>query len=347
MNPTALDSTYSVRHPGTGRRRERGVALVVVLWVVLVLSLLIGGFAFTMHVETQLQSYHRKALKADALTRSGLELARLALQQDAQGPDADITAPNQAWVTNRNWFVEHELGEGKIWVTITDEESKLPLNRLTPGQWRRLLDLLGVDPADADVIADSVADWIDDNDLHMLNGAEDEYYESLVPPYRAKNAPVDHVEELLLVRGVTKELMYGVVGDEEEETIPGLVDLLTTTTSGRINVNTASAIVLKAALGLDDLQLESILTRRPGPDGEWGTDDDQPFRNLGEFYALLGNLTDEVRNQLNEWLTVRSTHFTVRVTAEVAGVRRTARAIVSVGDGGHAQVVMWREEPGS
>lgn len=337
----------SDRWPRRAGRGEDGVALVVVMWVVLVLSLLVGGFAFTMHVETQLQSYHRKALKADALARSGLELARLALRQDAQGEGAEYTAPNQSWVTNRHWFVEHALGEGHLWVQITDEESKLPLNQLTPGQWRRLLDLLGVDPADADVIADSIADWIDGDDLHMLNGAEDEYYASLEPPYRAKNAAVDQVEELLLVRGVTPELMYGTPAEEDEEPIPGLVTLLTTTTSGRININTASALVLKAALGLDDLQLESILTRRPGADGEWGTDDDQPFRTVDEFYGLIGNLTPDVRNQLNEWLTVRSTFFTVRATGEVAGVRRVVEAVIVVGEGGETKIVRWREASGS
>ena len=51
--------------------QQCGVALVVVLWVIMVLSLLIGGFAFTMHVETQVASYGRKELKAEMLARSG------------------------------------------------------------------------------------------------------------------------------------------------------------------------------------------------------------------------------------------------------------------------------------
>src|SRR5208283_193484 len=52
-------------------RDRSGVAIIIVLWVVMVLSLLISGFAFTMHVETQIASYARKELKAEMLARSG------------------------------------------------------------------------------------------------------------------------------------------------------------------------------------------------------------------------------------------------------------------------------------
>ena len=50
-------------------RRQNGVALMIVLWVIMVLSLMISGFAFTMHVETQVASYSRKELKAEMLAR--------------------------------------------------------------------------------------------------------------------------------------------------------------------------------------------------------------------------------------------------------------------------------------
>ena len=66
------------------------------------------------------------------------------------------------------------------------------------------MDLLGIDPSDGDVIVDSILDWKEPGDLHRLNGAKSDYYESLSPPYSAKNAPLDRVEELLLIRGVTK-----------------------------------------------------------------------------------------------------------------------------------------------
>ena len=176
----------------------------------MVLSLLISGFAFTMHVETQVASFARKELKAEMLARSGIEVARMQLILHQQtSTDAAFDALNQDWATNELLYVDHELGDGIYNVKITDEESKIPINRATDLQLKRLLDLLGVDPFDGDVIVDSILDWIDADDLTKLNGAESDYYQSLSPPYRAKNAPMDRVEELLLVRGVTPELYHG------------------------------------------------------------------------------------------------------------------------------------------
>src|SRR5271170_2337338 len=89
---------------------DRGIAIVIVLWVVLVLSLLISGFAFTMHVETQVASYARKELKAEMLARSGIEVARMQLILDQQSPAATgFDALNQEWATNELMYVDHEL----------------------------------------------------------------------------------------------------------------------------------------------------------------------------------------------------------------------------------------------
>ena len=259
----------SRRAPGSDRLRGRnGVAIVIVLWVVLVLSLLISGFAFTMHVETQVASYARKELKAEMLARSGVEVARMQLilhQQSAT--ESGFDAPNQLWATNELLYVDHELGEGTFNVKVTDEESKIPVNGATDVQLKRLMGLLNVDPADGDVIVDSIQDWIDVDDLTKLNGAESDYYLSLSPPYRAKNAPLDRVEELLLIRGVTPELFHGTPATDQDPAQPGLADLFTATTSGTINVNTASAIVLQAMLGLDEGQAQAVVTHRDGPDG--------------------------------------------------------------------------------
>src|SRR5271170_4905708 len=186
---------------------QRGVAIVIVLWVIMVLSLLISGFAFTMHVETQIASYARKELKAEMLARSGIEVAKMQLllhQQSAA--DAGYDALNQDWATNEDLYVNHELGEGVFNVKITDEESKMPINTASEVQLQRLMTLLNVDPSDGDIVVDSILDWIDTDDLTRLNGAETDYYMSLSPPYRAKNGPLDRVAELLLIRGVTPEL---------------------------------------------------------------------------------------------------------------------------------------------
>jgi general secretion pathway protein K len=322
-------------------RDRSGVAIIIVLWVTLVLSLLIGGFAFTMHVETQVASYARKELKAEMLARSGVEVARMQLILHEQSPtESGFDALNQEWATNELMYVDHELGEGTYNVKVTDEESKIPINVVTEAQLKRLMDLLGIDPSDGDVIVDSILDWIDTDDLTRLNGAESDYYLSLSPPYRAKNGPLDRVEELLLVRGVTPELFYGTPATDKDPARPGFADIFTTTSSGGINVNTASAIVLQAVLGLDDAQVQAVMTRREGPDGIPGTDDDMPFHSPQEFAGIVGNMNAEANQPIP--ITVSSSFFTVKSTGTVGGVKHTILATLRR-DSGTVQTVMWRQ----
>lgn len=318
--------------------QERGVTMIVVLWVIMVLSLLISGFAYTMHVETQVASFSRKELKAALLARSGVEVARMQLVLHLKTPtEVGFEALNQVWATNESLYVDHELGEGKFNVKVTDEESKLPINRLTEEQLKRLLDVLAVDPGERDIIADSILDWREPGDLHRLNGAKTDYYQTLTPPYAAKNGPLDRVEELRLVRGVTKELFEGTPGTDREPGVPGLRDLLTTTSSGKINVNTASALVLEAMFGLDEAHAAAVVARREGADGETGTLDDQPYRQASEFMNETGSR--------EAGATVNSTVFTVTSTGEVGGVRRVVVASLRR-QGNNFIVSAWQEQRG-
>jgi general secretion pathway protein K len=322
---------------------DNGIAIVIVLWVVLVLSLLISGFAFTMHVETQVASYARKELKAEMLARSGIEVARMQLILDAQSPtNSGFDALNQDWATNELLFVDHELGDGIFNVKVTDEESKIPINRATDLQLKRLCGLLGVEPSDSDVIVDSILDWIEPGDLTRLNGAKSDYYQSLSPPYRAKDGPLDRVEELQLIRGVTPELYQGKPATDTDPAVPGLADVFTTMTSGTINVNTASAIVLQAMLGLDEGQAQAVISHRDGADGIPGTEDDMPFHSPADFFAAVGNLPPAVAQEAQSFVAVTSSFFTVKSTGQVGGVKRTILATLHR-DGIKVQVVMWRE----
>jgi general secretion pathway protein K len=319
------------------------VAILIVLWVVMVLSLLISGFAFTMHVETQIASYARKEIKAQMLARSGIEVAKMQLLLHQQSPtNAAYDALNQDWATNDDLYVDHELGEGTFNVKVTDEESKMPINTATELQLQRLMTLLNVDPSDGDVIVDSILDWREPGDLHRLNGAKSDYYLSLLPPYRAKNALLDRVDELLLVRGVTPELYHGTPATDKNPAQPGLADVLTAMSSGQINVNTAAPIVLQAMLGLSDAQVQAVLARRDGPDGIPGTEDDMPFQSPQEFLGTVGNLDASALPDAQAVVTVTSSFFTIKSTGEVGGVKHTILATVRR-ENGKVDIMAWQE----
>jgi hypothetical protein len=64
-------------------------------------------------------------------------------------------------------------------------------------------------PNMTDDVANAIVDWLDQDDTPRSNGAESDYYSSLSPPYQTKNGYIDSLDELLLVRGVTPQLLYG------------------------------------------------------------------------------------------------------------------------------------------
>jgi type II secretory pathway component PulK len=113
-------------------------------------------------------------------------------------------------------------------------------------------------------------------------------------------------------------------------------------TSGTINVNTASAIVLQAMLGLDEGQAQAVISHRDGADGIPGTEDDMPFHSPADFFAAVGNLPPAVAQEAQSFVAVTSSFFTVKSTGQVGGVKRTILATLHR-DGIKVQVVMWRE----
>jgi hypothetical protein len=136
--------------------------------------------------------------------------------------------------------------------------------------FRKLLLDSGVETGEPiDIIIDSILDWRDANDEHLINGAESDWYEEHYKeqgfdhPYKAKNGPFDTVEELLMVRGITKEILYGTTvarelfGDEideakadkndEEIEYKGIIQHLSVfNVSSSLNQNTASDELIQA-----------------------------------------------------------------------------------------------------
>src|SRR5205085_6542254 len=106
---------------------------------------------------------------------------------------------------------------------MTDESGKINVNALLAldSTGKVLHDALMKLPNMTDDIAWSIVDWIDSNDEQSPGGAEDEYYMQQNPPYHCKNGPLDSVEELLLVKGVTPALLFGTDRNRNGKLDPG------------------------------------------------------------------------------------------------------------------------------
>jgi hypothetical protein len=251
------------------RDTERGVALLLVLWTFAVLAALAGEFAIAMRREAQSAANFKQESLARYTAIAGLNEAILSIQafngkltddddeeeegvgvgsdqRDEEGPGKRLIRTllegRGDWVTGHLYGAPYSDYE----VRAIDETGKLSLNapEVDEPLLREILLNLDYDEVVASVVADSIVDWRDEDDLHRAQGAEDDYYRKLERPYPCKDAPFDAVEELRLVRGVTRAMYYGHDG------VPGLRDIFTTAHDrGTLTPRTASDKVEWALCG--------------------------------------------------------------------------------------------------
>lgn len=337
---------------GTGRmsrRAKRGSALIVALWVLLILSLLVAGFAFDMYIEAGITSFYRKRLRAQYLAQAGMEYAKLVLAQSFRAREEikDENMGEEEYIRALNLArglavsgLSRDLGEGRFTLEIVPEQGRRNVNTISDEDWEEILDQAGVPQEKWDELIACFRDWIDQDDEHRLNGAEsdDPFYKRR--NYKCKNAAVDTVDELLLIKGFSPSLLYGGPSEYVEgETLVGIAGWLTVWGDGKVNVNTASREVLLTIPGLDEYDVTDILQGRLGFDGQPGTKDDG-FKTMEEVMALLGTSDERVRNAL----TVSERRY-VRVISigESYGVRSGIWAVLQVDETG-VTPVFWREE---
>ena len=195
------------------QRRDRGVALIVVLFVAAMLTVFLYAFLREMQVETSLVNSFGKEKQAEQLAWSAIEKGAAALIADTE---THSTATSQ-WYTNATEFYEVECGDGVFTLFRAPDVA----DGSEPPHWGAMSEAcrlnINVVPKDVlmklpnmtEEIADAIIDWRDTDDTVSGLGAENAYYQALTPGYACKNGPFDTVEELLLVRGVTPELLYG------------------------------------------------------------------------------------------------------------------------------------------
>jgi general secretion pathway protein K len=247
------------------RTGERGFAMVAVLLVLALIGLLGAEFAYSMRLEARATRNYKDAVLAGHLAEAGLENAvREIVGQGAiaaEGDDGLLTFYTPERIALKRLPREAvPLGVGQYAYRLTDEAARININSAPAALLDRLLQLMDIDKEERDTIVNSIQDWRDDNDEHRLSGAEsDDHYLTLPVPYRARNADIESVNELLQIKGITREVFHGTPER------PGLADLVTVVGQGEVNINTASKLVL-SAIGLSEAEiLEIQATRREVP----------------------------------------------------------------------------------
>lgn len=334
------------------RAGRKGAILVLVMFVLVILTMVSVSLAFRAGLQSRTagEALVRTRLRSHAT--SALAIAVFRLTQNTN----DFDHPAEPWCTHEplaseGWVPDWgQAGRAAAYVTdyqVVDEEGKL--NVLTASE--EVLKKLGM----TDEQVASLMDWMDPDDIPRAGGAESDYYLGLATPYRCKNAPIEILEELLLIRGFGPKGFYGehperyrIPGPDgripeigSSLTRPGWVDLLTCMGDGRIDINTAPEAVLRA-LPLTEEAIGQIIGYRGYGTASVDNLEEHAFRSFEDIDQLQG-LTDADRSVLHQLARFRSDHFRVFVQSRhlKSGMRYELEALVRM-NGQKAEFLQWK-----
>lgn len=219
-----------------GRMRGRsGYVLVIVLIISAMLISVSTEFLITAQTNINYSLRFSNRLKAFYLARTGVQMARFILEADKRGLTGMITGQS----VDRNidcfqdlWALELPeipLESGTLRLRIGDENSKINLSILANEfvdrtQYYNMVQRFFMNMGFPIDMADTILDWVDIDDTRSPYGAESaDYYQSLAVPFKAKNREMDSIDELLLIKGMTPEVVFGLGGGNFGKE-PGIVD---------------------------------------------------------------------------------------------------------------------------
>ena len=273
-------------------KAQKGIALITVMLVLAVVTVALVSMSSDRQMDIRRTDNQLRSAQAWEYVY-GLEAwAANQLKLDIDNNKYD--ALTDLWAKP---LTKKPTSEGSVKANIIELQGKINLNNLLVDgkaseedvqQLKRLLSHLEIKPE----LVDAMLDWIDsDMDIRYPNGAEDETYTRLLPPYRSANVPFAEVSELLRVQGITlkdykKMLPYIYVADTYEP----------------ININTASPEVLRTlAPNIKKNEAESIY-RASG----------KPFAKVDEFLkdeAMKGISVNKAKLSVDSHLYLLSGHI--------------------------------------
>lgn len=298
------------------RHSESGMALVLVLAMLAIITAMVVEFAYGVFVNMSFLDNYKTSTRLTHVAYSGVTLASKFITDTISR--LSYTYPSYAEVPEADPFTSTIIDNGVssdavdevVAVRIEDETARFNVNTIVypNGQinqpqfdaFKRLLRGVGLDEG----LADRMADWIDGDGISRTEGSE----------VSVKNAPFDSVDELLLLPGM------------EGETYDKLKPYITVYGSGIININGAELpVIMSLNAAIDGDTAQRIIDRR----------DINPFKTKGEVNNVAG-----FESLLNLPITVKAGVFRVYSTARSgSGIRKIIECVLD-SDG---KVIYWRE----
>lgn len=176
--------------------RQKGFALVLVLWVLSLLTIMAGSFALSMRREAAIVTGIRSNAQAMAVAESGLAVAELMLMHPDQ---------RQRWRTDGSSY-QIDYTDSKVRIRLLAETGKVDLNSADQTLLQGLMAYAPVDDKLQTKLVSAILDWRDADDLVHIEGAEKKDYKDAGLSYQPRNKPFQSVEELQLVLGIDEQV---------------------------------------------------------------------------------------------------------------------------------------------
>ncbi len=297
---------------------NKGSALMAVMWVIALLSMLVATAALLLNEGVETINTRRDMFRARMLAEAGLAIGA---SPEVKPDDQDL--------------LRREVGpqEGFI-VSVNGEDGRINPNKLlmvedaqTRGVLLNIMRAWGLKLDEAQIVVDSLYDWVDQDDFQRLHGAEKKFYNTPGLPF---NRPFRSVDEMAQVRGM----------NEVERRYPGWRDWFSVYSSGTVDVNEAPAEVLVALTGADPVMAQQFVARRAGPDNIRHTKDDVLYQDLPSALRMLGVAASNPQASATI-LGVQSSIIRIESVGVVGPFRRKLFAVLNrglgpIGGGGSA-----------
>ena len=209
-----------------------------------------------------------------------------------------------------------QIGDRNCDVFISDESGKINVNKITDetrDNFIKFLIAYKLEEHTAEIITDSILDWLDEDDLHHVNGAEKDYYLTLPEPYEPKNGPFESLEEMTLVKGITPQIFEL------------LRDHLTIYGSGKINVNFASKEVLLYVPTITEEIARAMIEYR-GKIGKIAKIDD--LKEIFRYFGIIGAYFQKIINYLTVY---DSNYMTINSVSSSDKIKNSYKIVVFKG----------------
>lgn len=361
------------------RNPQNGVALLVTITILFVVFAIVSEVNRNMRDSLERAHLILQRNRLSEMATSGIHLGIALLMEDKRTTDIDTL--QEIWADPaqiEEFLADFPMQDGTISLMILDELGKIQVNAMVafpegkdfnPDQkrlWESTMNMLNPPDESLDSLGENsdiincIKDWIDSGDddaTEGINGVESEYYETLTPPYKAANGPLRSLEELVLIKGITQDMLdrveFGykfsdqitVYGMEESKTKSDTGEKKTLFTyPGKININTADLPVIMALMPDSKSGLENSVAAQAIFDYRGERTEDGFVNNLtGQWYLKCPGCEDsEIKTNL---ITTKSDIFSVACRVQNKETALAVTAVIQREDkNGKYRVLSWKQD---